>query len=621
MITCATVGLLCGCASPIFKKVQLSEGNSLSLDAKQRVITNLEIDPSSRPGQVVPKRIICAEPSPDVATAIANSFSAGLSLFDKGTGSVSNQQVEGLAQLAERTVTVQLLRDQMYRACEQYANGAISGTGYTLLMTRNNEAMITLMLGELAVGAYGRSGATLGGKSTGEAMAKLEGLAAEFEEALDKQTQAELKVAEASSVLKEKKALVENFQPDENDSEETKKEKLEQLKEDVIAAELSLQAAQQAAVAAATNLSIASESQAKGTAEILNNSGVGAIAANPSAEIAKVIERVQEAYVSDSFTDEYLSSCVVELGAAPSIYDQDFYDTRRRLLDAAQNMQLELRDYYKDNSTHKISNYKRFELLLADMQKNGIALMNMGRHTLLSDHCQQNMYSVIENQTLREHELDILKLQMAAAGKALDIKETFQYCDSLKTEEQKQQCRNTVAKTVDPNSKRVEPASEEPPRSKDEAISLVVKFTEAQRLSIPFKSSVAELEALTVKVGELDEQKSLSEKLVAEKTSIITQLKAFITSLDSEITASKLARIQTLEMEQQGLIGELAAARKLENELDIAELRAKISLKQIEAKRLLAIYIELISTMQEKKNNIDQFKNKIEVHNRNVQNN
>ena len=86
------------------------------------------------PGLVNPKRVVCAEPSPDVALAIAQSFGFGISIFaggsGQGAGSGSGATAEGIAQLGERTQSIQLLRDQMYRACEAYANGAITGTTY-----------------------------------------------------------------------------------------------------------------------------------------------------------------------------------------------------------------------------------------------------------------------------------------------------------------------------------------------------------------------------------------------------------------------------------------------------------------------------------------------------------
>lgn len=146
---------LTGCAQgpgTIFRQFDLTNDQSITTGARQRVVTNVPIKPSSRPGLVDPERIVCAEPSPDVALAVANSFGVGISVLGQGSGSLTGAQAEGIAQLAERTVTVQLLRDAMYRACEAYANGAITGTTYNLIMSKNNDAMVTLMMGESAAG-------------------------------------------------------------------------------------------------------------------------------------------------------------------------------------------------------------------------------------------------------------------------------------------------------------------------------------------------------------------------------------------------------------------------------------------------------------------------------------
>ena len=130
MLLLATALGAAACAAAPSTRLQgfgLDDGGSIATGANRRVILNVETHPTSRPGRVNPLRIVCAEPSPDVATVVANSFGASLNVLKKGNAAASGAQSQALAQLAERTVTVQLLRDQMYRACEAYANGAISG--------------------------------------------------------------------------------------------------------------------------------------------------------------------------------------------------------------------------------------------------------------------------------------------------------------------------------------------------------------------------------------------------------------------------------------------------------------------------------------------------------------
>src|ERR1700719_2823657 len=77
----------------------------------------------------------------------------------KGSASFSGSAAENIVQLGERTASIQLLRDKMYQTCLAYANGAISGTTYTMVMAQLDQTIVTLLLGETAGGAFGRAGA------------------------------------------------------------------------------------------------------------------------------------------------------------------------------------------------------------------------------------------------------------------------------------------------------------------------------------------------------------------------------------------------------------------------------------------------------------------------------
>ena len=80
---------------------------------------------------------------------------------------------KGLLQLAGRTVAVQLIREQMFRACEAYSNGRMTGTDYTQMMNNLNRTMVTFLLGEVA---GGRKHGVLGAKASASATASLGGL-------------------------------------------------------------------------------------------------------------------------------------------------------------------------------------------------------------------------------------------------------------------------------------------------------------------------------------------------------------------------------------------------------------------------------------------------------------
>ena len=283
--------LVSGCSTSsdsIFNPFRLDDGNSVGTDSKQRLVLNTSPKATPRPGLVQPQRIVCAEPSPDVATTVANSFSGGFSLLGRGSASFSKSEAEGLIQLAERTVTVQLLRDQMYRACEAYANGAITGTTYSLITSKNNKTMVSLMLGEIAGGGVGRSLGALGGKSGSEARAAMQGVLKNGDEA--RKAAEELRKAEAE--LKEIEALP--------DDDPTKSGKLEGAREKRDAAAQKLQNS-----ALATSNSIA---------EVGTINAGGSISVNASAELAQVLKDMQREFLDSDALEDFISTCLVELG-------------------------------------------------------------------------------------------------------------------------------------------------------------------------------------------------------------------------------------------------------------------------------------------------------------------
>jgi hypothetical protein len=177
VLACACLALLAGCTNKgdIFRTTSLDAGHSLVTDARQRVVTNVAVthDQDWR-GHVTSNRVVCAEPSPDVAVALASSTQLGASFGYQaatGSGAFSKNQAEGLAQIAERTATIQLLRDGLYRACEAYANGALSSTEYAMVLSRLDEAVISLRSIEVAGGAFGAAGAAIAASTEGTAEA------------------------------------------------------------------------------------------------------------------------------------------------------------------------------------------------------------------------------------------------------------------------------------------------------------------------------------------------------------------------------------------------------------------------------------------------------------------
>ena len=333
-LTAALISLT-GCTTAqnsIFRSFDLDDGRSIATDASQRIIINTNTHPSSRPGRVNPERIVCAEPSPDVASIVANTFGIGVNVLGKGNAAVSGGQATALAQLAERTVTVQLLRDQMYRACEAYANGAISGTEYSLLMSRNNDAMVTLMLGESASRLVGRQlanlTATAGSDSEASMPALLEALnnvvetSEQESEAQDELTEAtddagEADAAAAATDSDDSETATEEVQEENEETEDA----LSDAQDNVDDAK---EEAEEARATAKNILTATATPGGGGGFQTLNEHAVG---------VAEQLTEMQEQFLAQGAQEHFISACVVELA-----------NTRKQYTD--------YNDYFANGSTH-----------------------------------------------------------------------------------------------------------------------------------------------------------------------------------------------------------------------------------------------------------------------------
>lgn len=159
--------------TPLLQGVPRRDSNKRNvLDAKGKpIIDNLPYNSI----RYIPRQFVCAEPSPDIARVVQAAFSgAGSVKVDvanptpaglvgaKGVDVAADARVdlarsEAIAQLTRRIATIQLLRDGLYRACEAYANGAISRDIYTTIISRYDKMMITMLLAEMASGTVSTS--------------------------------------------------------------------------------------------------------------------------------------------------------------------------------------------------------------------------------------------------------------------------------------------------------------------------------------------------------------------------------------------------------------------------------------------------------------------------------
>jgi hypothetical protein len=116
VMSTAIVLALSACSGKTFKQFEVAPGApSLSVDATQRFL----LVKTGSSGDV----IVCAEPSPDAAMAVAAQI-AGSGVLPSGLqAGLSGARSEALASLGLRTPAIQLVRDLWYRACEGSING------------------------------------------------------------------------------------------------------------------------------------------------------------------------------------------------------------------------------------------------------------------------------------------------------------------------------------------------------------------------------------------------------------------------------------------------------------------------------------------------------------------
>ncbi|MCU0870334.1 MAG: hypothetical protein MUF30_12200, partial [Burkholderiales bacterium] len=144
--TLAALAALCtlGACGTIHRPfaVDGKDAKSLALDARQRAIVSLERPDVAGTGRV---RVVCAEPSPDALVSIAASGGLGVDVAGKGRVDGRGAISENALLTGRRTQTIQLLRDGLYRACEAFANGAISSDEYARILSRIDDLAVTLV--------------------------------------------------------------------------------------------------------------------------------------------------------------------------------------------------------------------------------------------------------------------------------------------------------------------------------------------------------------------------------------------------------------------------------------------------------------------------------------------
>ncbi|MCU7844686.1 MAG: hypothetical protein KZQ93_12680 [Candidatus Thiodiazotropha sp. (ex Monitilora ramsayi)] len=601
LITVAFVFALTGCAtSPeaINHKFDLTSDTSITTGARQRAITNVAIKPSSRPGLVDPERIVCAEPSPDVALAVANSFGFGISIFGQGSSSLTRTQAESIAQLAERTTTIQLLRDAMYRACEAYANGAITGTTYNLIMSKNNDAMVTLMMGETAGGAFGRSLAAIGSGASAEAEATVSGLK-EVRLLLD-QSDAEVEAAEekeqsAEEKLADKEAIAANDQNETTEQQADNDQEVDKAENELIEAkrEREIKEEQRA------------ETRTKSAAKIEQLIAAGSITNKPTTGTAQVLQKMQDNFLREDFADEMVAACMIELGLAPSEETASFKQVQLLTSDIFAKVQTNLtaKALQSDDPENFADELVKFQ-----------TIRNLDRTSRLSDYCFTHLAQFVT--TAREQEVELEKLRIktlaveAAQQQALAqsaalgaFEKSIAVCNKVSDEKVKAACITAASRITDAENGIVE-------IGQTQQVSIVVP--NATLPLVAFEAAMAQRKSFETVVGRLNATpvpNVTKQELIQEKDALdkerqeLSKAKDTLTldldkHLDKIGQATKKGQVKQFQNQRTQLVTNLALA-PASQPLLVEQARLALHQHDNEAKQSKAQFELMSKRMQE----------------------
>lgn len=218
--------------STVYKATPLDTNKStvITMDAKQRSILSMPYQ-SKGNGSFLLARF-CAEPSPDVFTAIASSLGAAI----EAKGDIKAETIGLNAKIAttfsenastiERTQTINILRESMYRTCERYLSGAIDGTELVIQAARDQRTIVSILAIEQLTGVSKAQATAL--TTVAQAASATENavkLLADAKAALEKAKKTEQEKLDAANALEPKDTTCEDFSKTEPPADETEEQK------------------------------------------------------------------------------------------------------------------------------------------------------------------------------------------------------------------------------------------------------------------------------------------------------------------------------------------------------------------------------------------------------------
>ena len=268
----------CAYFASVHRRLDTKDGQGVLVDIKQRaILASMRWVDDEKP-YLGTHIVVCAEPSPDALSARAVDAAGEASLaagnaFKAGVNTAENSAFVGL-----RTQSIQLLRDQFFRACEAYLNRAASAGEYNFLIRRYQKQTAALLAIEQLTSTVSVPAAAVSAAT---------------------ETKTLLVKSEYENNLKEK-GLLEKSLTDKALNEEQKtaaKARIETLRKTNVELILSLKPPDQEK----PNASGATKTDAKA-----NDKSVGDITA-----VAQVVQHIVDGVISN---DDFLQLCIIKYG-------------------------------------------------------------------------------------------------------------------------------------------------------------------------------------------------------------------------------------------------------------------------------------------------------------------
>ncbi len=159
----ALAAVLAGCSSTIHKQSRIDGIDTLSIDAKQRLVLFGKDRYTGHP-------VVCAEPSPDALVAISASLAGSGSGTPQGgsqiQAAIAGASSESAASIGLRTATIQALRDGYYRLCEGYINGVFTQQDYEAVLHAVDAQMAAMMAMDALSGMHSAPGVAISAGGT-----------------------------------------------------------------------------------------------------------------------------------------------------------------------------------------------------------------------------------------------------------------------------------------------------------------------------------------------------------------------------------------------------------------------------------------------------------------------